>query len=182
MMYKTYEFVCQMTAAEALERIKRFFSKYGVKYRADDVSVTSTHIPVALFSFDRRLYSQSNWTRLNPFNLVTGVNVRCEPDDNGLTRVIVRVNRIQAILTVAGWMTLSLLLASEMPLLIAALFFVGSASAAWFVVVSFLGGYLIKKEIGDHLMITEYQNRWYILGVRAGSWFMSWRKSRTKTE
>jgi hypothetical protein len=39
------------------------------------------------------------------------------------------------------------------------IFFVGSVSAYWFVMVSFLGGYLIQKEIGDHLSNGKHSDR-----------------------
>jgi len=46
---------------------------------------------------------------------------------------------------------MSLVMAVFMPQPGGTIFFVGSVSAYCFVMVSFLGGYLIKKEIGDHL-------------------------------
>jgi hypothetical protein len=39
------------------------------------------------------------------------------------------------------------------------IFFVGSVSAYWFVMMSFLGGYLIQKEIGDHLSNGKHSDR-----------------------
>jgi len=36
---------------------------------------------------------------------------------------------------------------------------IGVACAAWFGIVSFLSGYLIKKEIGDHLKDGRHQRR-----------------------
>jgi hypothetical protein len=156
-MHKTYELVSRLPAHEALERIKGLLTKACVKYRAADLSVTSTQTPIVVFGFDPRLYSRTNWVGLNPFTYVSGVEVRCESVDNGLTKVIVRVNRLRAFVWVGFWVACSALAASAMPEPAGTLVVVTFTSAAWLGIVSFLGGYLIKKEIGDHLKGGNHQ-------------------------
>lgn len=182
MMYKTYELACPLPAQAALERIKALLSKECVKYRADDLSVTSTQTPIIFFNFDPRLRSHSNWVGLNPFVFVSGVDVQCESSGNGLSRIVIRVDRFRAVFLVAWCAAIGLLGAFLTSDPFGVLVSVGTTCAAWFVMVSFLGGYLIKKEIGDHLKDAAYRSRWHILGVRTGVWLMSWRKSRTRTE
>jgi hypothetical protein len=155
-IHKTYELVCPLPAHAALERIEALLSKECVKYRAADLSVISTQTPMVLFNFDPRGYSRSNWVGVNPFKYVSGVNVRCESGENGLTKVIVRVNRLRAFILLAFWVACGSLAASAMPKPGGAILVIGIACAAWFGIVS-LGGYLIKKEIGDHLRDEKHQ-------------------------
>ena len=150
-MHKTYELVCHLTAQPALERIEDLLSKEGVKYSATNFSVTSVRTPIAILGVQPKLYSHSNWVGLNPFAFVSGVNVRCEPGDNGLTKVTVRIKRLRAFLWVAFWAACSFLAARALPEPGGGLFFIAFTCAAWFGIVSFLGGYLIKKEISDRL-------------------------------
>src|SRR5271157_2118968 len=115
MMHKTYEFVCQLPAQAASERIEGLLSKEGVKYRAANLSVASVRTPIAVLGIQPKLYSHSNWVGLNPFTFVSGVEVQCEEVDSGLTKVTVRVNRLRAFLWVAFWIACSLLAARAMP-------------------------------------------------------------------
>ena len=151
MIHKTYEFVCQLPAQVASERIERLLSKEGVTYRAADLSITSVSTPIAVLGIQPALYSHSNWVGLNPFTFVSGVDVHCEQVDSGLTKVTVRVNRLRAFLWLAFYVECGILAASAMPEPGGAILVIGVACAAWFGIVSFLGGYLIKKEISDHL-------------------------------
>ena len=152
MIHKTYEFVCQLPAQEASERIEGLLSEEGVKYRAANLAIASTRTPTAVLGIQPKLYSHSNWIGLNPFTFVSGVDVRCEPPgDSEVTKITVGVNRLRAFLWVAFWLGCDLLAASDMPRPGGAIFFVVFACAAWFGIVSFLGGYMIKKEISDCL-------------------------------
>jgi hypothetical protein len=160
---KTYELVCQLSAQAALERIKALLSKECVKYQADNLSVKSTQTPLVFFNFDPRGLSHTNFVGLNPFAYVSGVEVRCEPGDHGLTRVTVRVDRFRAFVWVASSVALSSLMASAMPLPGGAIVLIAFPCATWLYLVSFLGGYLIKKEIGAHLRERERKRRWYVL-------------------
>jgi hypothetical protein len=77
--------------------------------------------------------------------------VQCGQEGGELTKVTVRVNRIRGFLWALFWIVCSLLVARAMPQPGGILLVIGVASAAWFGIASFLGGYLIKKEIADHL-------------------------------
>src|SRR5712692_2082096 len=102
-MHKTYEFVCRLPVHVALERIKGLLTKECVKYRAADLSVTSTQTPIVFFNFDPRGFSRSNWVGVNPFTYVSSVDVRCQAGDNGLTKVIVCVNRFRTFFLGTFW-------------------------------------------------------------------------------
>ncbi len=151
MIHKTYELICRLPAPAVLERIKDLLTKECVKYTVADLSITSTQTPAVVLGFDPRLYSHANRVGINPFAYVSSVEVRCESDGNGLTRVIVRVDRFRAFVWVGFWVACGALAAYVMPAPGGAIIFVGISCAAWFGIVSFLGGYLIKKEIGDQL-------------------------------
>ena len=150
-MSKTYEIFCQLPADAAAKRIEALLYKEGVKCRVSDLSITSVRTPIAVLGIQPRLYSHSNWVGLNPFTFVSGVDVRCKQGDDGLTKVTISVNRLRALLWVTFWGACSLLAASAMPEPGGAIFFIGITSSAWFAIVSFLGGYLIKKEITNSL-------------------------------
>ena len=140
-----------VAAQAASERIAGLLSKEGVEYRAADLSITSVKIPVAVVGIQPGLYSHNNWVGLNPFNFVSGIEVQCEQIDSGLTKVMLRVNRLRTFLWVAFWIACSSLAAQRMPKPGGAILVIGVACAAWLGLASFLGGYLIKKEISDHL-------------------------------
>jgi hypothetical protein len=154
-MHKTYEFVSQLPAQAASERIESLLSKEGVEYRVGNLSIASVKTPIAFVSIDPKLYSKlynlGNWTGLNPFIFVSGVEVRFGRLDSGITKVTVRVNRLRAFLWVGFWIACSLLAACAMPEPGGAISVIGVACAAWFGIVSFLGGYLVRKEISESL-------------------------------
>lgn len=155
MIHKTYEFVCHLPARAASERVEGLLSKEGVRYRATELSLASTRTPIALVSIQPRLYSRSNWVGVNPFVYISGIDVTFKPVDHESTSVTVRVNRLRAFLFAASGIALGLLAARAMPEPAGILFFVGFTFATWFGIVSFLGGYLVRKEISDRLRREE---------------------------
>lgn len=150
-MNKTYEFICTLPVQAASERIQRLLSKEGVEYRAANFSIASTRTPIVVFSFQPKLYSHSNWVGINPFVYISGVDVRFKAGDNGITKVTVCVDRRRAVLIAAIGIVSGLLAACAMPEPAGVLFLIGFTCAVWLGVVSFVGGYLIKKEISDYL-------------------------------
>jgi hypothetical protein len=95
-------------------------------------------------------YSNRNWAGLNPFTYISGVDVRCQSDKSGLTEIVVQVNRLRTFLYMASWFCAIGLTSVGMPTLEDAILFIIAVSlAGWFGLVSFLGGFLIKKEITD---------------------------------
>ena len=151
MIDKTFEFVCHLPAEEASQRIEALLLKEGVEYAAANLSVVSERTPVAVLGIDPKLYTHNNWVGINPFAYVSGVDVRFRPSIGGDTIVIVRVNRARSFFFAALGIATGLLAACAMPQPAGVVFFVGFASAAWLGIVSFLGGYLIKSEIGRSL-------------------------------
>jgi hypothetical protein len=153
-MSKTYEINCPLSAQEVLARIAALFSNEGVRYEMDSSGVSSTRTPIAIMGIQPGMYTHNNWVGLNPFALVSGVDVRCERYEDGLTKVIVRINRWRAFLYVAIW-TCGGMAATAMPERGSVLVFIGVFCAAWFIHVSFVGGYLVKKENADHLKVSK---------------------------
>jgi hypothetical protein len=150
-MHKAYELICHLPARTASERIEGLLSKEGVKYTATNLAIASIRTPIVVLGIQSKLYSHSNWVGLNPFAFVSAIDLRFKEDESGLTRVTVRVNRLRGFLWVAFWITCGSLAVGAMPEPAGAILFIGIACAAWLGIVSFLGGYLIKKEIADRL-------------------------------
>ncbi len=150
-MHKIYELICQLPAHTASERIEDMLSREGVRYTAANLAITSVRTPIVVLGIQPNLYSHSNWVGLNPFAFVSGVDLRFKEDEDGLTRVTVRVNRLRGLLWVAFWFMCGSLAARAMPEPGGAILLIGITCAAWLAMVSFLGGYLIKKQIADRL-------------------------------
>jgi hypothetical protein len=150
--HRTYILSSRLSAESAIARIGELLAKEGVQYRKEGLSIFSTRTPIALLSFQRNRYSNKNWVGPNPFTFVSGVNVQCQLDNSGLTQVVVQVNQFRTFVWVAFWASGCGMAASAMPTPAdAAIFFIALTLAAWFGLVSFLGGYLIEKEIADCL-------------------------------
>lgn len=154
MKHKTYILSTRLSAETAIARVGDLLTKAGVRYRTEGLSIVSTSTPIALLFFQRMHYSNRNWAGLNPFTYISGVDVRCQSDKSGLTEIVVQVNRFRTLLFVVFYVILSAigvvaLLAESEPE--GAFFFLAFGLAAWLGLVSFLGGYLIKKEITDCL-------------------------------
>lgn len=150
-MMKTYEVVSPLSAQEVSARLASLFSNEGVSYKMESLGISSTRTPIAILGIQPIMYTHNNWVSINPFAFVSGVDVRCEHGEGGLTKVIVRIDRRRAFLFVAIGICVSGLAASAMPEPVGAMVFIGFSCAAWFMHVPMLGCYLIKKEIADHL-------------------------------
>ncbi len=136
-----------------MRRIGALFAQERVEYRSAGLSIFSTRTPIALLSFDPKLYSRANWVGLNPFTFVSGIDVRCESGTNGVTKISVHIHQFRTVVWVLFWASCSGLAASAMPLPGGVILFVGVTLAAWFG-LRFLGGSLIRNEIRDCLKAT----------------------------
>lgn len=148
---KTINLASQLPAVTALERVKALLSAEGVDYTVAELSVASTRTPIAVLGIQPRFYSRRNWVGLNPFAFVTDVHIRCEQEADRTSRVTIRVSRRRAILWAAFWTTAGSLAAQRLPALAVMGVATAVACGAWLVFVSFLGGYLVKREISDLL-------------------------------
>lgn len=151
MLYKTYEFHCHMPADSAIELVKGLFSSEGVEYNTSNLSVRSVRTPIAVLGIQPVMYSNNNWVGLNPFAFVGGVEVNCAQVASGLTSVTLRINRLRGFLWVAFFMACSLFAAPMMPKPGGLILLAGVGCITWLSIVSFLGGFLLKKEIKDYL-------------------------------
>jgi hypothetical protein len=152
MKHRTYILSSRLSADAAIARIGKLLAREGVQYRTEGLSICSLSAPIVLLSLQRIAYSNRNWVGLNPFPFISGVNVRCQPAESGLTDIVVQVNRDRTFLYVASCVCASGFASVGMATLGGAIVLIAvSFAAAWFGLVSFLGGHLIKKEIGDCL-------------------------------
>jgi len=154
-MQKSYEIFCPLPAPEAMERIQYLLSSEGVEYRAGDLAIASTRTPVVVLTMQRFLYSHNNWVGINPFTCVSAVDVLVRPQKDGCTRVLVSIDRRRAIIIFLVWIVAAGFAGSAAPQPVGALFFLGVSAAAWFGIVSFFAGYLIREEISANLRSTS---------------------------
>ena len=152
-MPKTYEFIARLPAPAAMQRIEDLFTEERVQFTRTDTSITSVKTPI---SFGARNYSKRNWVGLNPFTFVSRVNVRCEPGAGGVLRINLEIDQFRTYVWFALWAACSLAAATAMPRPeVAILVILGVTVAAWLLIVRFLGGFLVKKEILDSLSLPE---------------------------
>jgi len=151
LLYQTYESSSPLEAREVLERIERLLSHEGVEYITCGLRVASTSTPIVILGFQPKLHTRKNWVGLNPFAFVTSVDIHCEPVEGTSARVTIRINRRRAILHVAFWGTCGALMAQAMPEPAGVILFGGMLLAAWFSIVKFLAGHLVKQEIMDEV-------------------------------
>jgi hypothetical protein len=152
--HKTFETTCPLDPQAASERIENLLSQEGVRFNAANLRIASTSTPIVVLGVQSKLYTRRNWVGLNPFAFITGVDVRCEPiGDAVATKVNVSINRRRSILWAAVWALCGYLAGRAMPQPAGVALFVVVIFAAWFGIVSFLSGHLIKKEIVDVLKV-----------------------------
>lgn len=151
LIHTIYDLVCPLSFQTAAKRIEALFTSRGVIYKTTNLAMTSVKIPIIFLGLQPRLYSRSNWVGINPFAFVSGVDLRFTEEETGLTKITVRVNQSRGALWVAFWMACSFFAAVAMPEPAGVILFLGVTCSAWLGMVSFFGGYLIKKEIGDYL-------------------------------
>ena len=151
MFQKTYQLTSQLPAAAAMQRLKDLFRKEGVRFRSSDLSITSVKTPIAI-GLRPQSYSSRNWVGVNPFTFVSGVNVSCNSGANDVAKIKVQINQSRTFIYVAFWFMCSGFVAVSRPELeYATLLIVVTTIGAWFGLMWFMGGLLIKKEILDCL-------------------------------
>jgi hypothetical protein len=151
LFYQTYEGSSPLEPREAFERIERLLKNEGVEYITSGLRVASTSTPIVMLGFQPKLYTRKNWVGLNPFAFITSVDIQCELADDATARIKVRINRRRSILHVVFWGACGALMAQAMPEPAGVLLFGVMIFAAWFSIVKYLGGRLVKREIMDEL-------------------------------
>lgn len=152
-MHKTFEIVCPLGARDALDRVERLLDHEGVTFEARERSIASTHTPIAVLGIQPRLYTNKNWVGINPFAFISGLDVSAEAVEAAITKITVRINRRRSLLIFLSWVVCGSLAARGMPERAGAISLVGLSIAAWFGVVSYLGCYLVRKEIDVELRV-----------------------------
>jgi len=153
MTHKTYELTSRLSAAAAMQRMEDLFAREAVRFSRDQLSIRSTETPLAILGIQGRLYSRRNWVGLNPFAFVSGMEVRCESGESGVVRISIHIDQFRTFIWVAFLAACSGFAALAMPELGWAILFIAAVTVgAWFVLVWFLGGFLVKKEVRDCLI------------------------------
>lgn len=145
---KSYELTCGLEPRIALARVKELLSTEGVKVEETNCRIRSFRTPVAIIGIQPRMYTRRNWVGINPFVCVSGVEATFESIANGRTKVTIQVNQLRAYLIVAFWVAIGYFAARGLDGPWGAVLFIAVAVVAWAGVVWFVGGRLVRIEIG----------------------------------
>jgi hypothetical protein len=88
-----------LAAEEAMARVGRLLEAEGVDARQEGETIWSVRTPNPPYHWHRRWYSRRNWVGINPFTLITGIEVSCAKDPEGSTVLDVVVDTLPTVLS-----------------------------------------------------------------------------------
>ena len=151
MRRKTFTVTTALPPDDALSRLAQLLEIEGVKVNREGGGVRSLRTPMPLLNVDSRLYSRRNWVGINPFVLLTAIEIRATASDGGtLLNVSVDRRRIVLLLVLEAAVVLSLGLKAPLaPTLIVAavLLSICSALLCW-------AHTLTRSEIRQQLLVS----------------------------
>jgi len=125
--------------------IKLFDDKVQTEIKATE-SVILYSAPVPLFSWDRRWYSKSNWTGINPFVFVSDIEITFI-ENSSVAKV--KINRRRTIMYLLGGIAIESILICNAPAILSIL---AAAVLTAIIILIWLGSTtLIKNEIINSL-------------------------------
>jgi hypothetical protein len=89
--------ITALPPGDAISRLVELLEAGGVEVAREESVLRSVRTPVPLLNVEPRLYSNRNWLGINPFVLVTSVEMRAAASANG-TVVNVSIDRWRVIL------------------------------------------------------------------------------------
>jgi hypothetical protein len=116
MRRKTFTVATALTPDDALGRLVQLLETEGVKVSREGNGVRSLRTPIPLLNVDARLYSRRNWVGINPFALLTAVELTTAAS-NGGTVVNVSIDRRRIMLLLVLEAVVVLSIALKAPLL-----------------------------------------------------------------
>src|SRR5438874_724151 len=92
MRRKSFTVTTTLPPDDALRRLVHLLEAAGVRVNREEGGVRSLRTPTPLISLDPRLYSRRNWVGINPFALLTAIEMRTTVSSSG-TVVDVSIDR-----------------------------------------------------------------------------------------
>jgi len=131
MRRKTFTVTTALPPEDAIRRLAQLLETEGVKVNREQSGVRSLRTPIPLISVDPRLYSRRNWVGINPFALLTAIEMRATASSGGtVVDVSIDRRRIMLLLVLEAAIVLSLAFkAPWLPTLIVAAVLLGICSA-----------------------------------------------------
>lgn len=131
MRRKTFTVTTTLPLDDALRRLIRLLETEGVKVDRQESEIRSLSTPIPLLNLDPRLYSKRNWVGINPFALLTSVEMKATTGSSGtVINVSIDRRRIVMLLALEAIVVLSIALkAPLLPTLILAAVLLGICSA-----------------------------------------------------
>lgn len=117
MRRKTFTVTTALPPDDALGRLAQLLEIEGVKINREQGGVRSLRTPIPLLNVDPRLYSRRNWVGINPFALLTAIEMRATASGGGGTVVNVSIDRRRVVLLLILEAVVVLSLAFNAPLL-----------------------------------------------------------------
>lgn len=111
MRRKTFTVATTLLPKEALGRLIQLLETEGVKVAREENRVRSLRTPIPLLNVDPRLYSRRNWVGINPFALLTAVEMTTTASNDGtVVNVVIDRRRILLFLVLEAVVILSIAL------------------------------------------------------------------------
>ena len=128
MRRKTFKVVTALSAEQAMGRLLTLLDTEGVAHNPGTKSVRSLRTPIPLLSADPRMYSRRNWVGVNPFALVTAIEVNAVTTHDGTVMdVTVDRRRLLVLLAIEIWLVCLIALRAPLAVTIAsAVFMLGA--------------------------------------------------------
>jgi hypothetical protein len=100
MRRKTFTVNTNLPPDDALRRLAQLLESEGVKIDREESGIRSLRTPIPLLNVDPRLYSRRNWVGINPFALLTSVEMKATANSSG-TAINVLIDRRRIVMLLA---------------------------------------------------------------------------------
>jgi hypothetical protein len=115
MRRKVFTVITALPPGGAINRIVQLLEAGGVEVARERGGVRSVRTPIPLLNVEPRLYSNRNWVGINPFLLVTSVEITATVGSAG-TVVKVSIDRLRVMLVAAFEALVVLLISVSAPI------------------------------------------------------------------
>lgn len=116
MRRKTFAVTTALPPGDALGRLVQLLETEGVKVGREGNTVRSLRTPIPLLNVDPRLYSRRNWVGINPFVLLTAIEMTTTASSSGtLINVSIDRRRVVLLLVLEALVVFSIAVRAPLP-------------------------------------------------------------------